>query len=269
MSDNDTIAWGRIMEQVETSESDLPVTLYENLEKLIVSREELGKKLKSFSEDMRAQEYKICLAKSACTAITMMGTALTSTPYFTLGVGITLCSSLGLDVINLQDLLAEKEKNGALDEMLKRDEALVKLFINDMKQIEALSEAFLNQKLVTSKEEGCGIAIAITLLASLSLGTKALSMTTMLRKSQDDYLCIDDGYRYGLHLWYEGVITTWQMFGNVDKKAVFIAGIAIADCIISWRSKKSCRATAEKVMREIDDGMQHLTALKNAIDNLN
>jgi hypothetical protein len=152
---------------------------------------------------MRTQEYNICLAKSVCTAFTMMGTALTSTSYFKLGVGITLCFSLVLDVINFRDLLTEKEKNGALDEMLKRDDALVELFIKDMEQIEALSEAFLNQKLVTSKEEGCGIAIAITLLASLSLGTKALSMTTMLRKSPNGYLwfAIDDRCGIQLRLW--------------------------------------------------------------------
>ena len=279
MSDNDTIVWKRVVDIVK--QSDLPLSLPKNLENLINSRIELTRQLQDFSEDIRARERTICFVKTIGMVGTILGTGLTMTTFSSLGAGVTFASSLLLDQRNARDLFDEKEKNGALDEMLKRDKALAELFISDMKKIDVLCEAFLRQKVVTSKVEGYGIAITMTLFA-LSLGAKANDILNISKQSIRKifyYITDESNEKLAWQLWqlwllwrelgqlFRDVPTTLEMFELMNKKAAIIAGFAIVDWIVSLRSKSSCRATAAKVKKQIDDSMPHLIELKNAIDN--
>lgn len=254
---DDEKKWQKILEIVKKHE--VPSSLLGNLEELIKTREELTTKLRKFSEDIRNQEIAVSSVKTAGAVTTVAGTILMFTPLFPLGAGITVSSTAALAATSLGDWIAEEVKGSKLDKMLKKDQELAELVINDMKKIDILCEDFLRNKLVVSRQEGYGLAIGITVFIK-SLGTTALTMITLYKPMKD--LFVNGVIRYS-----GGELKA--SLGFISRSVgVFTSIVAVADCIISWLSTKPCRKTADEAKQLIDDSMPQLKALKEVVSRL-
>ncbi len=258
---SDDKAWQRIMEIVR--ENDLPVNLSKNLHNLINSRKELTKKLSDFSKDIRAQEIAVNSVKSVGAGTTALGAFLTFTPFFPLGAGIIVGSSAALAITDLGDWIAEEIKEGKLDDMLKEDQRLAELLINDMKKIDVLCEAFLREKLIPSRDEGYGLAITLTIAVS-KLGTYANTVIALWKPLKDLW---KNGIKYPAEKVASNELK--KSLGFISRSAaVLTALVAIADLILGWFRTKPCRATADKAKNAIDDSMPYLVELKKVVDHV-
>jgi len=250
----DEEVWKRIVEILQNNKHMIPMSLSKNLNILLSSRESLSTKLQEFAEDIRVQEIAVNLVKTVGTTGTVIGTILLFTPFAPLGAGITVASTAGLASTSLGDWIADQVKDSNLKEMLKRDEELACRFIEDMKKIDALAAAFLNERVMKTIEEGQKYAFTFTLLCIVK-GAGILANAIQLYKPLKALFV--DGFK----------LINKSSLGFVSLSlGSIVAVLCIIDCVLSWITVNPNREKAEKAKKLIDGTLTDLKRMKDIID---
>lgn len=279
--------------------------LVTSIQKLINERNGQIKWLDDFISTMRGHEVGVNTAKTATTVGTVAGTIMLFTPLAPAGVATLVVSGVGGLGTCAGDLIANKVKDGSIQEVAKRSEAAERDVQACLAKVNKMAEG-IRKMCACTEEESVAVVLSIlkglgglqgeahklwqslpfvtNVLAALRAGASIKSATDLAVTTTT---VVSNGARASVAMG-EGIAASAEGAALMGKAvapaeglvaagastlsklavgvAVFGAVVSVGDCIYSWATNNPTKESAIQIREKLRESRQGLQELLSVIN---